>query len=698
MKKTIFILLTLVMTLFNSSLFLWAEENEMEGNYITLTKKIKEHEDLISLNPNEYSLQGSEYEVRNSKDEVVCIFEIAENGIGYNKTTGKPFVDQLDDGLYRIKEIKSSNGFILDEEVYEIALYANTHLPDEITVNTVADLYGKNSKGQYFSGNKYKLWTTDYGTGVFECGICDVTPPAAIRNYGPHIISTSTSKILDKDSDKNRLIYKVLYYGRSGPDMWSGFNSGKYHVPFSSRDGTTYYKTNKVDALSAYITHAVLGRAYGKNTRWQINWNQHGTSDYYNWVIQQPDAPKDFVVFVWGNYQIDKTQDMFYGFLLQPTDYAHHNLIVEAKTEFDPIRVVLTKTDKNEVKIKGAQFTVEYYNKQLQSVEDAVNLIPVRKWIFETDDRGIFRFSEDYLVSGDELFIVDGSSILLAGTYIVTETKVPLGYVKAEDFMIKVSSDVTKPIEFTDSSGKGRIETSLQEGYKLLELFEGYLTLEKESETDCHYPLANAYYQVFTDEKCTQEAYINNSVEKAILITDDNGKTTTIALAPGKYYVKEIQAPENFYLDSNVYEVEIKQQETVIIKSVECPKTIGLKVVKVDSLSIPLQGAEIGLYHQDNELLVTKTTDASGEVLFENFLFIGNEYYVKELKAPKGYCLDSQKYLIDTSVFIPVIEIEMVNHLLPETGDIFIYPTGISMVISFIGFILIRINFKKLFK
>lgn len=682
------------MMLFNSSLFLWAQANEMEGNYITLTKKIKEHEDLISLNPNEYSLQGSEYEVRNSNDEVVCIFEIAEDGVGYNKSTGKPFVDQLDDGVYRIKEIKSSKGFILDQEVYEVSLYADTHLPKKITVNTVAHIYGKNSKGQYFSGNKYKLWTTDYGTGIFECGICGISPPVAIKNYGQHEISTSTSKILDRNSDKNLLIYKILYYGRRGPDMWSGFTSGKYHVPFSSRDGTTYYKTNKVDALSAFITHAVLGRAYGKNTRWQDKWNQHGVNDYYNWVIKQPDAPKDFVVFVWENYQENKTQDMFYGFLLQPTDYAHQDLVVEAKTEFDPIRVVLTKSDKNEVKIKGAQFTVEYYNHQLQSVEEAINLSPIRKWVFETDEKGIFRFSNDYLVSGDELFIVDNSSVLLAGTYIVSETKVPFGYVKADDFMIKVSSDVTKPIEFTDSSGKGRIETSLQDGYNLLELFEGYLTLEKESEIDCHYSLSNAYYQVFTDENCTQPAYINNSVEKAIFITNDDGKTTTIALAPGKYYIKEIHPPENYYLDLNVYEVEIKQQETVVIKSVECPKTISLKVIKVDSLSIPLKGAEFGLYNQNDELVATKTTDEKGEILFDDFLLINNKYYVKELKAPKGYGLDNQKYFIDTSDFISVIEIEIVNHLLPETGDFFIYLVILLMVISFIGLILTRKKYK----
>lgn len=679
----------------NASLFLWAENQKMEGNYLTLTKKIKEYEDLINLNSNEYSLQGSEYEVRNSNNEVIAIFEIDENGIGYNQKTGKPYVDRLEDGIYRIKEIKASKGFVLDQEVYEVALYANTHLPEEITVNTVADLYGRNSKGQYFHNNKYKLWTTDYGTGVFECGVCHIAPPVAIRNYGQHIISTSTSKVLTKDSEANRLIYKVLYYGRRGPDMWPGFTSGKYHIPFSSRDGTSYYKTNNVEALSAYITHVVLGRVYGQNNKWQLSWEQHGVSDYYNWVIKQPDAPKDFVVYIWENYQTNGTQDMFFGFLLQPEDYDYVNLNVEGKVEFDPIRVVLTKKDKNDLKIKGAQFTVEYYNQLLQTVEEASTLNPIRKWVFETDEKGIFRFSQDYLISGDELFVVDGISVLVAGTYIVSETKVPSGYVKADDFMIRVSSDVTKPIEFTDKNGKGRVETTLEEGYNLLELMEGYLTLEKESAVESSYSLAGAYYQVFIDRACNKPAYRNNSNEEAVLITDENGKTSTIALAPGQYYIKEIQAPDNFYLDLNIYEVEIKEQETVVIKSIEQPRTISLKVTKVDSISNPLTGAVFGLYNQNDELLAQKTTNEKGEIVFENCLFLFEEYYLKEIQAPEGYILDHQKHQIDTSKFLKVIEKEIVNHLVPETGDFIIYPLFIAMITSFISIICLSKKIKK---
>ncbi|MGI6607957.1 MAG: SpaA isopeptide-forming pilin-related protein [Erysipelotrichaceae bacterium] len=685
MKKTTLILLTLMVMLFNSSLFLSAEENEMQGNYITLTKKIKEHEDLISLNPYEYSLMGSEYEVRNSNNEVVAIFEIAENGVGFNKMTGKPFVDQLDDGLYKIKEIKPSKGFVLDEEVYEVYLYADTHLPKQITVNTVCNIYGKNSKGEYFPYNKYILWTTDYGIGAFECGICLITPPSEINSFGRHIISTSSSRVLDRNSAAGSLIYKILYYGRKGPQMWPGFYSGNYHIPFSSRDGYSYYKTNSVDVLSAFITHAALGRAYGKNSKWQYSWNQHGVNDYYNWVIQQPQAPKDFVVYMWENYRQYKTQDMFYGVLLQPADYDHKNLVVETKAEFDPIRVVLTKRDKNNCRIKGAQFTVEYYSCQLQSAEQAKNLNPIRKWVFETDGNGIFRFSKDYLVSGDELFTVDGNAVLLAGTYLVCESKVPSGYVRAEDFMIRVSSDVTKPVEFTDSSGKGRIETSPEEGYRLLEIMEGYLTLEKESEVACHYPLSNAVYQLFADEKCTEEVYKNNSSEKAVLVTDENGKTARIALAPGRYYIKEIQAPDNFYLDLNVYEIEIRQQETVTVKSIECPKTISLKVIKTDNFSNPLQGAVFGLYSKSGELLFQKETDENGEILFENCLFVQEEYYLQEIKAPFGYNLENQKYPIDTSEFRPIIEKEIINYHVPETGDFFICQFVIMILTSFAG-------------
>jgi len=139
-------------------------------------------------------------------------------------------------------------------------------------------------------------------------------------------------------------------------------------------------------------------------------------------------------------------------------------------------------------------------------------------------------------------------------------------------------------------------------------------------------------------------------------ITDENGIIAT-KLAPGTYYVKEIQNDDRFVtLDTQVINPHYDEATGTVADNEatfrNTVKKFTLTLVKKDSTGTvhgdcTLAGAVYGLY-LNGELVDQQTTDANGELTFEvRELEIG--YTVQEISAPKGYYLDSTVYDIDTN-------------------------------------------------
>ncbi len=201
-------------------------------------------------------------------------------------------------------------------------------------------------------------------------------------------------------------------------------------------------------------------------------------------------------------------------------------------------------------------------------------------------------------------------------------------------------------------------------------------------------PVAGAVFGLYSDAATTAKV--------AEATSNQNGRVTFTDLTMGTWYIKEIQAPANYTADSAIYYTVVNKDDTITgLKKVDgdgqmemtaIDDTItGLKkvdgdgqmemtaitneairgsmtVVKVDETNPEkrLPGSTYGLYKkmavlgtlgtggettQVNEgeavpsgykKLGEGITDAQGKVVFGNLL-IGNEYMVKELKAPAGY-------------------------------------------------------------
>ncbi len=89
--------------------------------------------------------------------------------------------------------------------------------------------------------------------------------------------------------------------------------------------------------------------------------------------------------------------------------------------------------------LEAAEFTVRYYPDFYDSdpVASDPAVLPCRIWILKTDADGICRMTEDYKVSGDSFFSIDGTSVLPPGTITIQETKAPEGYLPNPEVFIR---------------------------------------------------------------------------------------------------------------------------------------------------------------------------------------------------------------------------------------------------------------------
>lgn len=122
-----------------------------------------------------------------------------------------------------------------------------------------------------------------------------------------------------------------------------------------------------------------------------------------------------------------------------------------------------------------------------------------------------------------------------------------------------------------------------------VKIFKGTANLDV-SKNNNYYETRNAEYGVYSDVGCTRLV--------ATLVTGDDGNSQEVELDAGRYYIKEIKAPNGFHINTQVYEVDVEVNKTNNVDVYDNPISdpIGLLIRKVDSrtgqASNLLQGAE----------------------------------------------------------------------------------------------------------
>ena len=165
--------------------------------------------------------------------------------------------------------------------------------------------------------------------------------------------------------------------------------------------------------------------------------------------------------------------------------------------------------------------------------------------------------------------------------------------------------------------------------------------------------------------------------QENIVYNHDKGQYFADELAPGRYYFQEIKAPDGFIINSDKIEFEIKdnqmnEPETVILEDFVNYKG-AVELVKEDSSGDPLEDATFTLY-KDGQEIRDAISDPEGKVEFTE-LAPGN-YTIKETKAPLGYLINPKEISFEIKSEIPG-EIKTIN-LSEEDGAFINYQGAVS--------------------
>lgn len=195
---------------------------------------------------------------------------------------------------------------------------------------------------------------------------------------------------------------------------------------------------------------------------------------------------------------------------------------------------------------------------------------------------------------------------------------------------------------------------------------------------------------------------ILNSEHKKVktLTTDKDGKAQITNLLPGKYYYKEVSAPDKYVIDTNEYEFDITVENLQLRKTVVNKLATGsLKIVKIDKETRqPIEGVTFQVLDENKQVIETLVTDKDGIATSKQMIL--GKYYYKEISAPDKYIVDSKEYSFKLDKNAEIVEKTVTNesHKLPVTGGFISLNTLIIIIVSVVaiaGFVIVKIRMNR---
>lgn len=217
------------------------------------------------------------------------------------------------------------------------------------------------------------------------------------------------------------------------------------------------------------------------------------------------------------------------------------------------------------------------------------------------------------------------------------------------------------------------------DGYKINEDVISVLINDKDTYVDVeNYPYGSALiikeneHQEKLDNvnfDLYKDSVLSSNLVKKDIVTDENGEILIKNLDEGKYILVESKTKEGHILNNEeiVFDVEYGKTTEIIVMN----ETIGvgsLVISKLDSETEELlSGAEIGIYRDEECTQLYLDIITNGEKLNIDNLTPGR-YCVKEIEAPEGYILNTNKYAVDV-IKNEVVELEIFNYKIYNTAS-----------------------------
>lgn len=201
------------------------------------------------------------------------------------------------------------------------------------------------------------------------------------------------------------------------------------------------------------------------------------------------------------------------------------------------------------------------------------------------------------------------------GTYIITETKAPSGY---------VIDDTPKTVQLR----KGQIyevvfSNSRSYGLQIRKIIKG-----------TNKPLSGCVFRVAKANGEIIGKYTTNSA----------GLATVSGLEDGVYVVTELSCPEGYRLDSTPQNVIVKSGELATVEF-QNEKLASIRIKKIDAVTKKgIYGVRFLVKDEANNLIGEYSTDQDGYIELRDILTDGKseiKLKVEEIAAAQGYVLDS---------------------------------------------------------
>lgn len=217
-----------------------------------------------------------------------------------------------------------------------------------------------------------------------------------------------------------------------------------------------------------------------------------------------------------------------------------------------------------------------------------------------------------------------------AGNYRIVEDSAPNGYYRSDPVDFTVRNEYDKVQTFSMSDEPIRVKIAKVDGSD-------------------HTPVTGARLQLTDGGMKVFEEWVTDGTDHTV--------DASVLEAGKTYTVKEIEAPEGYYLNDTTVTFQIPvtkpatglDENQYLIVDFE-NSAIDYQVEKVDAVTgLPLSGAKLQLIGENNTVLEEWITDGTPHKLDRTLLKADRYYAIREAEAPAGYFLmaQDQSFYID---------------------------------------------------
>lgn len=655
------------------------------------------------------TLQGAVYELyaseniyhadgitTNFADQTALLYR--KDQLVQQKTTdeeGKLTFDNLECGKYYIKEKTPSNGYLLDEETYQIDL---TYQNETIKLITKEQILEEKVKKQGFQIYKIKQTDRTEYEGLQDAGftIYRINSLSIVKDGKITKNEDGTYTLNDNQAKKDQALTKLA--NKNGTYNIQDLVDYYYKIKYTEdnmgnlpQDQNSYHPYNINEEKVKNYASSIEGTYIEELKSNGDGYIRSPELAYGEYIVIETTVPKNL-----------ETAKPFYINIQNNSNTVQKLKFITDENFETKVKIYKTDSSTGKTVLKsGAKYVIRNSDGEL---------VTFNTWD-STNGYVEYGTLENPFSTGNEGYLITPMN-LKVGKYTIEEVEAPNGYVLAghegTSLNAKTLKNPQSPITFEISTNAlyytdDFLDTNVivvkqqnQPQLGSLELFtqgDYIISANKNEEGNYEFtyearPIVGTTYEIRAKENIlTTDGHNTIIYTKDQLVSTVTSNSDGIAyvdnLPQGKYYIVQTIAGNGFSLNKEQKEFEVKygtneksleegtkewktkSQETPVVNIKESYKNqkqeIQITVDKIDAqTNEKLAGAIIGLYvHEDivnaktNEVILAKdalveslTTNEEGKITFQNNLPFG-QYYVKEIKAPQGYIYNGEAKQID---------------------------------------------------